>query len=402
MALQDIFSYIEQNKNKFSLDKLVAQLRASGYPESEIQEVLRKINMGPPSRTVADAGGFQVSIGQASTGRIIAAWVSGFLLAVGIGIGAGIVFVILALAIAFGGAQAYLVYSIGAVAAIIIVGGLALIIRKSRLRFPHFVRGIIAGIIGLVVVVLGFLMWSQWLVHLFVGGNGIYLNGTGAKSRDARRVADIKQMQLALELYRDAKNDYPDEVSLLSPDYIPIVPTDPSSGAFYTYEKRNSEHYYLAAQLEDSSNSALAYDVNPGNILFEVEEGVNTGLSPGATSFSIKILSPNGGEILERGKGYQIRWEINDFAKIPKEKLSTTHINIRMTKKPGIEGGTLIADMPLASVPGSYWWTVPGNIAAGSYKITVNVHGVGNSAVPEPYWGLPDESDGFFTVISKR
>ena len=35
------------------------------------------------------------------------------------------------------------------------------------------------------------------------------LNSARSKSRDARRVADIKQLQVALELYFDANRNYP-------------------------------------------------------------------------------------------------------------------------------------------------------------------------------------------------
>ena len=35
------------------------------------------------------------------------------------------------------------------------------------------------------------------------------LNSARSKSRDARRVADLKQLQLALELYYDANRNYP-------------------------------------------------------------------------------------------------------------------------------------------------------------------------------------------------
>jgi len=40
MAIEDIKNYIEQNKDKHPVDVLLNQLRASGYPESEIQAYL--------------------------------------------------------------------------------------------------------------------------------------------------------------------------------------------------------------------------------------------------------------------------------------------------------------------------------------------------------------------------
>ncbi len=86
------------------------------------------------------------------------------------------------------------------------------------------------------------------------------LNNARKKSRDARRVADIKQLQLALELYFDAQRDYPATLSLLAPGNIPVVPTDPLTAA-YTYERCSSTLYHLGAALEESTNPALQSDL---------------------------------------------------------------------------------------------------------------------------------------------
>jgi prepilin-type N-terminal cleavage/methylation domain-containing protein len=93
------------------------------------------------------------------------------------------------------------------------------------------------------------------------------LNSARRKSRDARRIADIKQIQLALELYFDANNNsYPANLDLLTSGCggsacIPTVPTDPLSAA-YTYEQCSSTKYHLGAALEESSNPALTNNNN--------------------------------------------------------------------------------------------------------------------------------------------
>ena len=87
------------------------------------------------------------------------------------------------------------------------------------------------------------------------------LNNARKKSRDARRVADIKQLQLALELYFDAIRDYPATLSLLVPGNIPVVSVDPLTAA-YTYERCSTTMYHLGAALEESTNPALQSDLN--------------------------------------------------------------------------------------------------------------------------------------------
>ena len=93
------------------------------------------------------------------------------------------------------------------------------------------------------------------------------LNTARTKSRDARRIADIKQIQLALELYFDSGSAYPANGSLytddvLKPTYIPTVPIDPLGGATpnYKYCLITDTSYHLAATLEEGTNPAFDSD----------------------------------------------------------------------------------------------------------------------------------------------
>jgi type II secretion system protein G len=95
------------------------------------------------------------------------------------------------------------------------------------------------------------------------------LNSARQKSRDAKRVSDIKQMQLALELYYDANGGYPATTSvanLVTPGYIPAIPTDPTNGANYSYAGLGSgatcSSYHLGATLESGTHAALDSDVD--------------------------------------------------------------------------------------------------------------------------------------------
>lgn len=92
------------------------------------------------------------------------------------------------------------------------------------------------------------------------------LNTARQKSRDARRVADIKQLQLAMQLYYDASSTYPTALSELVPTYIATVPTDPVAQAAYGYERLSSgASYAICANLEDGDNQALNSDQDDDN-----------------------------------------------------------------------------------------------------------------------------------------
>ena len=87
------------------------------------------------------------------------------------------------------------------------------------------------------------------------------LNTAREKSRDAKRVSDIKQLQLALELYFDSQspNTYPAALTDLSPTYIPADPADPLGGA-YLYDRVSATSYHLGADLENLTHAVLSSD----------------------------------------------------------------------------------------------------------------------------------------------
>src|SRR3989338_6454199 len=93
------------------------------------------------------------------------------------------------------------------------------------------------------------------------------LNSARKKGRDAKRVAEIQQMQLALELYFDANRQYPllfDTASIITPGYMSAIPLDPVTSVAYCYSALQSvgacTNYHLRATLEDSTNPALVGD----------------------------------------------------------------------------------------------------------------------------------------------
>ncbi len=105
------------------------------------------------------------------------------------------------------------------------------------------------------------------------------LNSARRKSRDARRITDLKQIQLALELYFDAQSppQYPEAKDptlnctatlanglevLATGGFIPQIPRDPQGGCYrYTANSATPRtSYHIGATLEEATNPALSSD----------------------------------------------------------------------------------------------------------------------------------------------
>jgi len=90
------------------------------------------------------------------------------------------------------------------------------------------------------------------------------LNSARTKGRDAKRVADIRQMQVALELYFDSYRQYPllfNAASIVNPPngFMSAIPLDPRTGVPYSYSALQSggtcTSYHLRATLEDTNTT---------------------------------------------------------------------------------------------------------------------------------------------------
>lgn len=99
----------------------------------------------------------------------------------------------------------------------------------------------------------------------------------------------------------------------------------------------------------------------------------------------ITLISPNGREVWEIGKTYDIRWKSNEVDRVYIEY--TYHAS-------GIEKTALIAsDIPASS--GKYSWTIPSSLKPGnnSYRIIIRTSPLN--------YNFRDISDYFFSIISK-
>ncbi len=92
------------------------------------------------------------------------------------------------------------------------------------------------------------------------------------KARDANRIADMRSLQTAMELYFDSNRKYPTALSdLVSAGFMPKVPQDPLATANCTlFDNCNYEYaywpasnpttYHIGASLEDINHPALNND----------------------------------------------------------------------------------------------------------------------------------------------
>ena len=86
------------------------------------------------------------------------------------------------------------------------------------------------------------------------------LNSARVKARDARRVSDISQMQLALELDYDKNGSYPAAFSTVVTDgFIAAQPSDPSGGtAAYGYSQIGGGTSYAVGAIMETAGQTAA------------------------------------------------------------------------------------------------------------------------------------------------
>ncbi len=109
------------------------------------------------------------------------------------------------------------------------------------------------------------------------------MNSARIRARDARRVSDIKQIQLALEMYYNVNSYYPIAANATNLDmYLSTIPTDPL-GTAYSYAGLGSgatcSNFHLGATFENSSDSSLAGDKDAAAV-------AGTQTCSGATDFA--------------------------------------------------------------------------------------------------------------------
>lgn len=126
---------------------------------------------------------------------------------------------------------------------------------------------------------------SLAIIGILAGVTMAAFGGARMRGRDAQRMTDIKNIQVALTKYYDAHDQYPSTIGsgatsvLVSEGYMDNLPTDPANGRSYAYSgyvnasngnTTRCSSYHLGADLENSTHVGLqndddAYVVSVGN-----------------------------------------------------------------------------------------------------------------------------------------
>ncbi|MGE5425829.1 MAG: type II secretion system protein [Bacillota bacterium] len=103
------------------------------------------------------------------------------------------------------------------------------------------------------------------------------LNSARARARDAKRIADIKQVQTALEMYYNDANNYPSALTALAsttPPLLKVVPKEPTPADGNCSTAQNTYTYAYNTVAEGSggtgsSSYTLSYclGADTGNVL---------------------------------------------------------------------------------------------------------------------------------------
>jgi len=104
----------------------------------------------------------------------------------------------------------------------------------------------------------------------------VSLNSARAKSRDAKRIADVRQVQTALELYFNDNNAYPATSAGLVPDFMSAFPTAPTPVDGSCIASENTYTYAPGG----TGNSSYSLTFCLGGVTGGLVAGVHTA-SPG-------------------------------------------------------------------------------------------------------------------------
>lgn len=111
------------------------------------------------------------------------------------------------------------------------------------------------------------------------------LNGARARARDAKRIADVKQMQTALEMYYNDFNVYPSDLFQLTtttPPLMRVIPTAPTPADGGTAcDSTNAYVYTFNAGTTGTGSASYTLTYCLGAATGNVASGVHTATPAG-------------------------------------------------------------------------------------------------------------------------
>lgn len=124
------------------------------------------------------------------------------------------------------------------------------------------------------------------------------LNSARKKGRDARRISDVKQIQLALELYYDNNQSYPAGTgaasttlaALVSSGFISSIPQDPTNSGSYVYTYAGADGTGALCSTAPCSSFVIKAEIEGGASAVPQGdlEGTQAGLSCDDPSYCVK------------------------------------------------------------------------------------------------------------------
>lgn len=115
----------------------------------------------------------------------------------------------------------------------------------------------------------------------------VYANFGDARkvSRDEIRKTDLKNLQLAVELYRAQTGAYPAALTNLVPDYIQSLPKDPLDAGDYSYATAASNKAYKI--FTTKAEAVLMQSYNDEFARCPRQVGACTGATPPANHYAV-------------------------------------------------------------------------------------------------------------------